>query len=610
MTHIELLAPAKNLESGIAAIQSGADAVYMGAVKFGARSAAGNSLDDIKALVQYAHFFNVKVFITINTILYDNELLEARNLCHEIYQAGADAIIIQDLGLLQLDLPPIAIHSSTQMHNHTPEKVKFLEDTGFNRVILARELSIDQIKEIRRNSSVELEAFIHGALCVSYSGRCYLSHSIGSRSANRGECAQPCRNKYDLGDEQGNVILKDKHLLSLHDLNLSASIGPMIDAGISSFKIEGRLKDIDYVKNVTSYYRRLIDIELEKREGYVRSSSGKVTTSFTPDPTRSFNRGFTTYFINGRSSKVANHSSPKATGAVIGTVATTGQGWITLKTTESMQNGDGLCWLDSEGTLVGTRVNIVKDGKIFVGDTSGLKPGVTIMRNFDKSFNDTITRDDACKRTIEISLILEETEGGFTLHGIDENGIESFVSIQIEKIPARTVDVGNQKIIEQLKKSGQTLFTVSSVDVNINGDWFFQSSLINQLRRDLLDKASENRIQAYKREDGKLISTNHPYPKDTLTSTENISNRDALEFYRLHQFAEAGLSPETEGYKGDEALMTTKMCIKFELGKCPTYHGNDPSFPKTVYLSTRNKRFRLSFDCKACVMRLYSDDAK
>lgn len=655
---IELLSPAKNLSTGIAAINSGADAVYIGASRFGARSAAGNSLNDISELAEYAHQFFAKVFVTVNTLLLEHELKEVERLIHDLYHAGADAIIIQDPAITMMKLPPIALHASTQMHNNTPERVKFLEKVGLQRVVLARELSIDQIKEIKNQTSVELEGFIHGSLCVSYSGRCYLSECIGGRSANRGECAQPCRNSYDLQDEAGNTLIAGKHLLSLRDLNLSNSVGPLMDAGISSFKIEGRLKGIDYVRNITAYYRQLIDAEIAKRPGFRKASSGTVTAAFTPDPANSFNRGYTEYFINGRNKAVTNPASPKAEGKVLGTVVSVNGKKFSISLHEDFRetddnmpsagevitNGDGLCWYDSSGKLIGTRVNLVKGDTVVLNDSTGLQPGMQVMRNHDKAFAELLNRTDSTQRTIDITLTMKETPDGFTLTGRDEDGIEAEILLNIEKTPARTPDTGYMRLRDHLMKVGSTIFNVNNIIIDIPGEWFFQSSVINGMRRDLMEDLLDKRLQKayYSRinqnprvgmepdsqseiesevpemDTRKFPNTNsttsvekHDYSPDLLTGKENITNSLAAEFYAKYGIDVEAIRMQKSIGSGellnDGALMTTKMCIKYELGKCPTYQQNDPDFPKTLYLKNRDGRFKLEFDCKECLMRVLSD---
>ncbi|MEJ2208280.1 MAG: U32 family peptidase, partial [Anaerolineae bacterium] len=386
---IELLAPAQNLDVGLAAIDSGADAVYIGAPQFGARARAGNSLDDIAALVRYAHTYWARVYVTVNTLLYDDELPQAVALLHRLYDIGVDAAIIQDVGLLEGDLPPLPLIASTQMHNHTPERIAFLEAIGFRRAILARELSLAQIRAIRARTSLELEAFVHGALCVSYSGQCYMSYAVGGRSGNRGECAQPCRRHYRLVDAEGRTVVEDRHLLSLRDLNLGARLGELLDAGVTSFKIEGRLKDRAYVVNVVSWYRQQLDRLLAER-GLVRSSSGHSHVDFEPDVTKTFNRGYTTYFVHGRRESPGGIDSPKMVGERVGTVHAVEGDQVTLSTDLALHSGDGLTWFDPGRELTGTLVNAVERRgnrvQVTLEDTRGLRPGVDIYRNRDQAF--------------------------------------------------------------------------------------------------------------------------------------------------------------------------------------------------------------------------------
>jgi collagenase-like PrtC family protease len=385
--HIELLAPAKDLESGRAAINHGADAVYVGAPKFGARSAAGNSLDDIAKLIQYAHRYWAKVYVALNTILFDDELDEAQTIIRSISEAGADALIIQDMGLLELDLPPLPLFASTQTHNYSLKKIQFLEKVGFQRIILARELSLKQLKEIRANTRVELELFIHGALCVSFSGQCYMSQAIQGRSANRGVCAQMCRLPYTLTDNLGQVLENEKYLLSLKDLNLSEYLRDLIDTGISSFKIEGRLKDINYVKNITAFYRQRIDEILETDSSLSSASSGRTIAEFQPDPSRTFNRGFTDHFFRRRNKDILSSQTPKSVGACLGTVGKIRRDHFLLETTEALHNGDGICFFDQQELLCGTNINKVEINKIYPSELKGIEEGTMIYRNYDHQFS-------------------------------------------------------------------------------------------------------------------------------------------------------------------------------------------------------------------------------
>ena len=398
MKRIELLSPAKDLETGIAAINCGADAVYLGAAHFGAREAAGNPIADVERLIQYAHKYWARVYVVVNTLLYDEELDEAQRLIGQVYQAGADALIIQDAGLLELDLPPIPLFACTQMHNHTPERVAFLEQVGFQRAILARELSLPQIHEIRAKTSIELETFIHGALCVSYSGQCYLSYAIGGRSGNRGQCAQPCRRPYKLLGREGQVVSNRRYLLSLHDLNLSASLDELVDAGVCSFKIEGRLKDKTYVMNVVAHYRKLLDAVLNER-AMRPTASGTIHLDFEPDPNKTFNRGYSSYFLYDRGADIAANDTPKSIGEPLGMVVSADRGSFTLEpSSPPLQPGDGICFLDANRELTGTTINRVVDRSIFPENMEHLKPGVQVFRNHDHAFTDVLVKSQSVRK--------------------------------------------------------------------------------------------------------------------------------------------------------------------------------------------------------------------
>ena len=424
---IELLAPAKNLETGIEAINHGADAVYIGAPQFSARSAAGNSLDDIRQLVEYAHLFHAKVYVALNTILNDSELAAAEKIIWDVYHAGAGAIIIQDAGILNLSLPPIAIHASTQMDNRNLKKVRFLEDAGFSQVVLARELTINEIKDIATHTSVALEVFVHGALCTSYSGQCYISQALSGRSANRGVCAQYCRLPYTLQDAGGNVLASQKHLLSLKDLNQSDFLEELLDAGVSSLKIEGRLKESSYVKNSTAYYRQKLDTIFEKRPEYRAASSGESIPFFMPNPQKSFNRGFTNYFLHGRTKNIASPDSPKSIGEPVGNVADVKGNHFTLAGQKTIHNGDGLCFGST-----GFRVNRVEGNQIFPAEMPRLTPGTTLFRNYDHEFEKTLSGKSA-ERKMRIEWLLEENSFGFSLTITDEAGFSATITQDFAK---------------------------------------------------------------------------------------------------------------------------------------------------------------------------------
>ena len=466
MRKIELLAPAKNLETGIAAINYGADAVYIGAPKFGARAAVGNTLEDIGELIKYAHQYWAKVFITMNTILYDNELKEAEALIHELYKLGADALIVQDMGILEMDLPPIELHASTQTHNFDLERIQFLEKAGFKRIILARELSLEQIKEIRANTTVDLEYFVNGALCVCLSGQCYFSHAITGRSANRGECSQACRMKYDLEDAEGNVLAKDKHLLSLKDLNLSNEIDDIVKAGICSLKIEGRLKDISYIKNITSHYSEKLNQTINNNKEFERASSGHTKINFEADPERTFNRGFTPYFFKGRVPEIANFYSPKALGKEIGKIIAVRKDHFLVKSKLPLHNGDGLCFFNKNKLLKGIQVNGVKGDKIYPNDMSMVCDGATLYRNNDHEFAKELKQDKS-SRKISIEILFEQLGEQYFLHITDENGISASNSLNETFELAKNAEMAQSNIEKQLSKLGDSIYELGSIQLNL-----------------------------------------------------------------------------------------------------------------------------------------------
>ncbi|MDP3581481.1 MAG: peptidase U32 family protein, partial [Ignavibacteria bacterium] len=418
---LELLSPAKNLETGIAAIDCGADAVYIGAPSFGAREAAGNSLEDIEKLTRYSHKFWAKVFVTVNTIIFDDELEEVCRLITKLYNIGVDAVIFQDMAILEMELPPIPLYASTQTHNYELERIKLLDVLGIKRIILARELTLEEIKNIKREVGAELEFFIHGALCVSLSGQCYMSHELSGRSANRGECAQNCRLPYSLIDANNEVLVANKHLLSLRDLNLSSYLNDLVDAGITSFKIEGRLKDVSYVKNITAFYRQQLDDIIKNNPHYEKASSGFSVIPFEPDPERTFNRGFTSYFVNDRGDDVSSHDSPKSKGKYLGKVTSVTKDGFLIGTTDKIVNGDGICFYDDAGVLLGMSVNKVDGQKIFTKELLGIKTGTKIYRNFDFAFDKDLSKE--CQRKINAEIAFRELPNGFSISAIDENGI-------------------------------------------------------------------------------------------------------------------------------------------------------------------------------------------
>ena len=605
---IELLAPAKNLECGIEAINHGADAVYIGAPRFGARAAAGNSIEDIKALVEHAHLYNARIYVTVNTILYDEELPETEKMIWELYRAGVDALIIQDMGITRLNLPPIALHASTQMDNRTPEKVKFLSDIGFRQVVLARELSLDEIKKIHDTCpETLLEVFIHGALCVSYSGQCYVSQACYGRSANRGECAQFCRLAFDLVDSNGKTIEQNKHLLSLKDMNQSDNLEALLDAGATSLKIEGRLKDVSYVKNVTAYYRQKLDSIFKYRKEYVRASSGTVKTTFTPQLDKSFSRGFTDYFLRGRNPGIFSFSTPKSLGEEVGTVKEIRGNYFTVAGVKSFNNGDGLCYIDDNGRLQGFRVNRVENNKLFPQDMPRLKPKTRLYRNFDQEFEKLMQKKSA-ERKIAVDICLTENNFGFTLSFTDED--DNSVSLTLERVkePARTPQADNLR--NQLSKLGNTPFEAKDIKIDLSDNWFIPSSELSELRRNAVEKLLEARRINYRREVFRLKESKTKFPVSTLTYLGNVMNSSAAEFYKNHGVLKVMPAFEKEQPK-DAVLMFCKHCIRYSMGWCPVHHKVRSPFREPYYLvSSDGRRFRLEFDCKQCQMKVLADNSE
>lgn len=600
---IELLSPAKNLECGLAAINHGADAVYIGASQFGARAAAGNSIEDIETLATYAHRFRAKVFVALNTILTDAQLPEAEKLIHRIYEAGADALIVQDMGILKMNIPPIALHASTQTDNRTVEKVRFLQNAGFSRVVLARELSLKQIAEISSQTDVELEAFVHGALCVSYSGQCYMSQAMSARSANRGQCAQYCRLPYHLYDADGNLLVRNKHLLSLKDLDLSAHLPEMIQAGVMSFKIEGRLKDADYVKNITAFYRKKLDEAINNRPDLKRASSGKTVFFFQPNPEKSFRRSATDYFLNGRHSGIIQPDTPKSLGEPIGKVTALGRNYFEVEKGVQLNNGDGLCYLNKNGELVGFRANKVEGVSVFPADSTPVPPGVFLYRNQDQAF-EKILNGKTAERKIAVHIHLSETAGGFqlTLTTIDED-ITCSLHFEALKQPAQKPEAVEANIQQQLAKLGNTIYEASSVTIHISKPWFFPASQLSEWRRRAVDLLDQTRQQAYVREQPrKPVAAN--FPLRQLTYLGNITNHLASTFYQQHGVQDIQPGFEVKAPEG-VPLMFTKHCIKYEMGWCPR-QGNPATLREPLYLNHKGQQFRLSFDCKRCEMQIFA----
>ncbi len=605
VTRIELLAPAKDLESGKIAINAGADALYIGAAKFGARQAVGNSVGDIEQLAKYAHKYWGRVYAVLNTLLYDSEIDEALKLSHQLYEAGVDALIIQDLGLLESDLPPLPLYASTQMHNHTPERVAFLEKVGFQRAILARELSLEQISAIRAATNIEIETFVHGALCVSYSGQCALSYALGGRSGNRGECAQSCRRPYTLKDKKGNALVQNSHLLSLKDLNLSDYLEDLIAAGVTSFKIEGRLKDQAYVKNIVAHYRQRLDTLLP-RLGARPASSGIVEHHFQPDPAKTFQRGFTTYFITGERVDMPSFETPKNAGEPIGIVTALDAKTFTLNIPAPLNNGDGLTFFSRAGALMGTLVNGVAGKKITPAKMDGIYIGAQIRRNADRAFLKQLERSKP-SRNIRVELHFAESPHGFLLAAQDEDGNRIEIPLKSEKIPAKKKEQALATLKEQLTKLGESDFICTAFSTELSQAYFFPRATLNALRRELVEKLGATRAAKFPRLAGKIIQHDALFPEKKLSYWGNVLNEKAADFYRRHGVDEIEPAAESGLNMKGRKVMTTKHCIKYELGGCP--HGDAPvKFTEPLYLVDENEvALRLAFNCKACVMEVYYD---
>ncbi len=603
---IELLAPARNIQCGKEAILHGADAVYIGASKFGARAAAGNSVEEIGELCRFAHFYGAKIYVTVNTILKDEELEDTLRMIQQLDEAEVDALIVQDMALLQMaDRIPhgLELHASTQMDNRTPAQVEFLRKCGMDQVVLARELSLDEISRIHQACDVRLEAFVHGALCVSFSGRCYASQVCFGRSANRGECAQFCRLSFDMEDAEGKKIIRKKHLLSLKDMNRSQSLEEMMDAGISSFKIEGRLKDADYVKNITAYYREKMDEIFSRRKEYTRASSGRSTFRFTPDPEKTFNRGFTSFFLHGREKDITSFDTPKSRGEKMGEVLRSDGHFLTVKTNRPFHNGDGICYIDKDG-LRGLRVNRVEGDKLFPSSPLRLPPHTVIYRNFDNEFEKTLKRPTA-ERKIQADLLFKETEEGYSLILKDTDGYQGTADLTLSKEEARTPQKEN--IQRQLTKWGNTPFEPRNMEIQLTGNPFIPASSLSEIRRTALERLKEAREKGYTRHmplrfslPGKDIPS---FYTSEVGFEYNVMNKEAARFYHTHGVSQVTPALEKQEPAGEIPVMFCKHCLRFSMGWCPTrQHGHSP-YKEPYYLRMDDgRRFRLKFDCAHCQM--------
>lgn len=607
---LELMAPAKNADFGIEAIRHGADAVYIGGPAFGARHTAGNSIEDITRLCELAHRYHAQVFVTINTILLDDELEEARRLIWAVYEAGADAIIVQDLGLLELDLPPIALHASTQMDNRVPAKVAFLEHVGFSQVVLARELSLSQIRAVAAETKMRLEFFIHGALCVAYSGQCYISEAYTDRSANRGECSQQCRMPGNLKTRQGDIIASNDHMLSLKDNNQTDNLEALIDAGIRSFKIEGRLKDLSYVKNVTAHYRQQLDAIMARRPEFEPSSHGRCSYSFTPDPDKSFNRGKTDYFVNERKADIGDFRTPKYLGIEVGKVSKIGKDFIQVDSDTEFHNGDGLGFFAanyqkarlSDDKLTGFRVNRAEGNTLYLKNMpKDLYVGATLYRNKDQAFEALLAKESA-ERTLLVDFSLSNTQTGLALTAADRHGHQATVTADFEKQQAKDIGRNRESLGKHLAKLGNTDFRLGQVDLGDAEAVFVPASIINGLRRDAVAALDEARIQGYQRPTPWIRDDSARFPQRSLTYLGNVANQKAKDFYTRHGVVSIRDAYEVRPVKGDAPLMITKHCIRYSYNMCPKEVPGIKAEPLEMELG--GKQFKLVFDCHKCEMLL------
>jgi putative protease len=615
---LELLAPAKTAAIGREAILHGADAVYIGGPAFGARDKAGNELRDIAELVGFAQRFHAKIYVTLNTILHDAELQAARQLAHDCWDAGVDALIVQDMGLLELDLPPIALHASTQCDIRTPEKARFLSEAGFSQIVLARELSIEEIAKVRAAVPADtvLEHFVHGALCVAYSGQCYISHAHTGRSANRGDCSQACRLPYTLEDAQGRVVAYAKHLLSVKDNNQSDNLRALVNAGVRSFKIEGRYKEAPYVKNITGHYRRLLDALLEQRSDLARASSGTTKLLFTPDPDKTFHRGATDYFSRGRQADIGAFDAPSFIGLPLGTVTAIGSDWFELEAAETMANGDGLNYLHKR-EIRGIRANKVQQlgsgWRVWpnekIAELQGLRVGLEINRNSDHAWEQALMKKSA-ERKVGVHANFAETVGGFALTLQDEDGCAVTASIAFDKQPAQQPHEAEQKLREQLARFGNTDFELCDASVEWSQPWFVPGSVLNNLRREAADRLMAARLAVCVRARRKPASEPPAqYLEQSLSYLANVYNSAARAFYAKHGVKLIESAYEAHAEAGEVALMITRHCIRYSLSLCPKQakgvtgvQGQVRAEPMT--LVNGSEKLRLEFDCRNCEMHV------
>ena len=606
---VELLAPAKNADFGIAAIVHGADAVYIGGPAFGARANAGNSVADVERLCTTAHRYNARVLVALNTILRDNELEDARRLAWQLHEAGADALIVQDMGLLEVDLPAIALHASTQTDIRTPEKARFLEDVGFSQMVLARELSLAQIRRIAGQTSATLEFFVHGSLCVSYSGLCNLSQASTGRSANRGDCSQACRLPYSLADADGRLVAQDQHLLSIKDNDQSANLAALIAAGIRSFKIEGRLKDLSYVKNITAHYRQLLDAIIIASPDMRRTSSGLSTFSFTPQADKTFNRGATDYFVNERDADLGAFASPKFVGKPIGEVTRIARDHFETGGDTALHNGDGISYFKADGELAGLRINraekIASGYRLFPAHNTvpgDLLANTTIYRNHDQAFERQLEKKSA-ERHIPLRIVLGEVADGFELKLTDDEGVSAVSRLQHAREEAQNGEQALAVLRANLGKLGGTIYRARSIELAIGAAWFLPASALNALRRTAVAALDAARASA-RRRPARCLPVEPParYPDDALSYLGNVFNAKARAFYEKHGVSVIAAAYECGEEKGEVSLMITKHCLRYSFNLCPKQVKG--LRPDPMILINGSEKLSLRFDCQQCEMHV------
>ena len=632
---IELLSPARDADIGIEAVNHGADAVYIGGPAFGARAGAGNDIRDLERLIAHAHRFNTRIFITLNTILRDDELEAARRMAWQVYEAGADALIIQDMGLLEIDLPTIQLHASTQTDIRTPEKARFLQDAGLSQIVLARELTVQQIAAVHKAlgpvdapGRANIEFFIHGALCVAYSGQCNISHAQTGRSANRGDCSQACRLPYQVTDAQGRFIAHDKHVLSMKDNNQSDNLRALIDAGVRSFKIEGRYKDMGYVKNITAHYRTLLDEIIEEREAsghpLARSSSGRTTFTFAPDPLQNFNREFTDYFVNGRKDDIGAFDTPKNPGQAIGWVTKVGSDFVELEVSNPatiLHNGDGLCYYDLHKELVGMAINRAEPAsprsttqwRVFPKDPMAgfkdLRKGTEINRNRDMDWVRVLDKKSSDRR-IGLWVQLAEQPDGLILTLTDEDGYTGSARIQHAHQSATDAARAEASLREQLGRFGATIFAVNDTALQLSQPWFVPASALNALRREALSDLEASRSKGFVRlPRAAPVEPPAPYPEDTLSFLGNVFNHKAHDFYVRHGVKVIAAAYEAHEEEGEVSLMITKHCVRYSMSLCPKQAKGVTGVQGTIraeplQLINGKEKLTLRFDCKPCEMHV------